>query len=85
MDLPASVGGGTAFVGFGGGTDGRTATQAITSWTYTSGGQTLIDHSGGFASNGDLTATGVATFNGAAADLRSAAASRRATSSRTSP
>ena len=69
VNLPDSVGGSTAFVGFGGGTDGRTSTQAITSWTYSSGGQTLIDHSGGFASNGDLTATGVATFNGAAADL----------------
>ena len=69
VDLPTSVGGSTAFVGFGGGTDGRPATMAITSWTYSSGGQTLIDHSGGFASNGDLTATGVATFNGAAADL----------------
>ena len=31
--------------------------------------QTLIDHSGGFASNGDLTATGITTFNGSAADL----------------
>ena len=69
VDLPATVGGSTAFVGFGGGTDGRTATMAITSWTYSSGGQTLIDHSGGFASHGDLTATGVTTFNGAEADL----------------
>ena len=69
MDLPDTVGGGTAFVGFGGGTDGRESTIAITSWTYSSGGQTLIDHSGGFASNGDLTATGVTTFNGAAADV----------------
>src|SRR5439155_25792019 len=49
VDLPTTVGGDTAFVGFGGGTDGRTATNAITSWTYSSGGQTLIDHSGGFA------------------------------------
>ena len=46
--------------------------MAITSWTYSSGGQTLIDHSGGFASNGDLTATGVTTFNGSAADLTTA-------------
>ena len=69
VNLPTSVGGDTAFVGFGGGTDGRTATMALESWTYTSGGKTLIDHSGGFASNGDLTATGVAKFNGAAADL----------------
>ena len=59
VDLPATVGGDTAFVGFGGGTDGRQSTMAITSWTYSSGGQTLIDHSGGFASNSDLTATGV--------------------------
>jgi hypothetical protein len=69
VNLPATVGGDTAFVGFGGGTDGRRATSAITSWTYSSGGQTLLDHSGGFASHGDLTATGIATFNGAAADL----------------
>lgn len=72
VDLPASVGGDTAFVGFGGGTDGRKATEAITSWTYSSGGQTLIDHSGGFASHGDLTATGIATFHGDAADLTTA-------------
>jgi hypothetical protein len=69
VDLPTSVGGNTAFVGFGGGTDGRTGTMALQSWTYSSGGKTLIDHSGGFASNGDLTATGVTMFNGAAADL----------------
>jgi hypothetical protein len=69
VDLPTTVGGGTAFVGFGGSTDGRQATMAITDWTYSSGGQTLIDHSGGFASNGDLTATGITTFNGAEADL----------------
>ena len=48
------------------------STIAITNWTYSSGGQTLVDHSGGFASNGDLTATGVTTFNGAEADLTTA-------------
>lgn len=69
VDLPASVGGSTAFVGFGGGTDGRTGTMALESWTYSSGGKTLIDQSSGFANNGNLTATGVATFNGAEADL----------------
>jgi hypothetical protein len=83
-DLAKSVGGdGTAFVGFGGSTDGRQATMAVTNWTYSSAGTTLIDHSGGFASHGDLTATGVATFNGAAADLTTGGASRRATSSPT--
>ena len=70
VNLPATVGGSdTAIVGFGGGTDGRTSTIAITSWTYSSGGQTLIDNSAGFASNGDVTATGVTKFNGTAADV----------------
>ena len=69
VNLPTSVGGKTAFVGFGAGTDGRVATIAIKSWTYTSGGTTLINHSGGFASNGDVTATGITTFNGSEADL----------------
>jgi hypothetical protein len=72
VDLPTSVGGGTAFVGFGGGTDGRHATIAITSWTYSSGGTTVINHAGGFAGTDDLTATGVTTFNGAEADLTTA-------------
>jgi hypothetical protein len=72
VDLPTSVGGGTAFVGFGGSTDGRHGTMAITDWTYSSGGTTLINHPGGFASHGDLTATGITTFNGSAADLTTA-------------
>jgi hypothetical protein len=69
VDLPTTVGGGTAFVGFGAGTDGRIATMALESWTYSSGGKTLINQSGGFASHGGLTATGFTTFNGAEADL----------------
>src|SRR5262249_13540523 len=60
--------GGAAFVGFGGSDDGRHGVLAITNWTYSSGGTTLIDHSRGFASHGDLTATGGTTFNGATAD-----------------
>src|SRR5262249_59736701 len=57
-DLPTSVVVGTAFVGFGAGDDGRHGTFALTSWTYSSGGQTLIDHSGGFASHDDPPPTG---------------------------
>ena len=86
VNLPATVGGGpTAFVGFGGGTDGRVSTDAITSWTYSSGGQTLIDNSAGFASNGDVTAAGVTKFNGTAADVTTGSASRRETFSPTAP
>src|SRR4029077_745289 len=39
VNLPTAGGGTPAFVGFGAGTDGRAATNAITSWTYSSGGQ----------------------------------------------
>jgi len=35
INIPATVGGNTAFVGFTGGTGGLTATQEILSWTYT--------------------------------------------------
>jgi hypothetical protein len=69
VDLATTVGGDTAYVGFGGGTDGRDATMAITSWTYSSDGMTLIDHSGGFGGNNDLWATGLTTFDGGKADL----------------
>ncbi len=34
INIPATVGGNTAYVGFTGGTGGETATQSILSWTY---------------------------------------------------
>jgi fibronectin type 3 domain-containing protein len=34
VDVPTTVGGGTAFVGFTGGTGGQTATQDILTWTF---------------------------------------------------
>jgi len=34
INIPATVGGNTAYVGFTGGTGGYTATQTIRSWTY---------------------------------------------------
>jgi len=35
INIPGTVGGNTALVGFTGGTGGLTATQEILSWTYT--------------------------------------------------
>ena len=61
-NLQAAVGGNMAYVGFGGSNDARQAKQNITSWTYSANGSTVIDHSGGFASHGDLTANGQAEF-----------------------
>jgi hypothetical protein len=41
INIPATVGGNTAYIGFTGATGGQTATQSISSWTYsTSPGQT---------------------------------------------
>jgi len=37
INIPATVGGNTAFVGFTGGTGGQTAIQEILNWTYTAG------------------------------------------------
>jgi hypothetical protein len=37
VNIPATVGGNTAFVGFSGGTGGAVATQEILTWTYASG------------------------------------------------
>ncbi len=34
INIPATVGGNTAFVGFTAGTGGQTATQEIITWTY---------------------------------------------------
>ncbi|HKI36855.1 MAG TPA: hypothetical protein VKA46_33695 [Gemmataceae bacterium] len=65
----SSVGGGTAYVGFTGGTGGLTSVQDVQSWTYNNGTATVIDHSGGFGSNGDLTANGSATFANNSAQL----------------
>jgi hypothetical protein len=73
VNIPAQVSGTTAFVGFTGGTAGtQNAIQEIDSWMFGS----VIDHSGGFASHGDLTNNGNATFQGTAARLTDAANSQ---------
>jgi hypothetical protein len=67
VNIPQIVGGSTAFVGFTGGTGGLNANQDIQTWTYATGGTTVIDHSAGFASNSDLQANGNASFAGTVA------------------
>ncbi len=71
VNIPAAVGGATAYVGFGGSTDGAQSAAAIQSWTFgTAAAPTsTINHAAGFATNSDLTANGVATFAGTAAQL----------------
>lgn len=40
IDIPATVGSATAYIGFSGGTGGYSATQDVLSWTFVSGGST---------------------------------------------
>ncbi len=63
IDIPATVGGNLAHVGFTGATGGLNAEQDITKWTFgPTGGPPTIDHSAGFSSAGDLTANGGASL-----------------------
>ena len=62
INIPAIVGGNTAYVGFTGGTGGLTASQKIASWTYLAG-PPAPNYSAGFNAIG-LTLNGGATLNG---------------------
>ncbi len=59
VDIPAIVGGDTAYVGFTGGTGGLTANQEVSSWSFTSGQPTIPDYGNGFSPKGMV-------FNGSA-------------------
>ncbi len=62
INIPAIVGGNTAYVGFTGGTGALTSSQKVTSWTYTPG-PPLPNYPAGFASGG-MTLNGGAVLNG---------------------
>jgi hypothetical protein len=69
LNIPATIGSSTAWVGFTGGTGGFNVQQDVQSWTFNNGAATTIDHSAGFASHADLTSNGSASFAGTAARL----------------
>jgi hypothetical protein len=62
VNIPAIIGGTTAYVGFTGGTGGLTSSQKLTSWTYLPG-PPLPNYPTGFAP-GSLTLNGGAAFSG---------------------
>ncbi len=62
VNLPAAVGGNTAWVGFTAGTGGRRTEQNVLDWTYSTNGSTVVDHANGFDNHGDLTANEAANF-----------------------
>jgi hypothetical protein len=73
VNLTQILGSSTGWVGFTGGTGGLNVEQDVQTWTYTPGSGPGIDHSAGFASNGDLQANGSANFTGTLAQLTPAA------------
>jgi hypothetical protein len=62
VNIPALVGGTTAYVGFTAGTGTLNAEQDIKTWMFTNGATTTIDHGNGFANAGDLTLNGSASI-----------------------
>jgi hypothetical protein len=59
VDIPGTVGGNTAYVGFTGGTSAQNAEQDIRTWTFgPTGGSPSINHATGFVNASDLTANG---------------------------
>ena len=67
INIPAIVGGNTAYVGFTGGTGALTSSQKLTSWIYTPG-PPLPSYAAGFAPGG-MTLNGGAAMNGSALEL----------------
>ncbi len=67
INIPATVGGDTAYVGFTGATGGETATQQILTWTYQVG-QPLY-YPKGFSSASSLSMNGSASVSGTALQL----------------
>ncbi len=61
VDLPSTVGGSTAYVGFGGATDGLMSIENIENWTFSNPAATspVVDQSAGFADSSSLTINGM--------------------------
>ncbi len=62
INIPATVGGNTAYVGFTGGSGGLSSSQKINWWTYFPG-PPVPNYTAGFAQSG-MTLNGGATYNG---------------------
>ena len=71
INIPATVGANTAYVGFTGGTGGSSASQKIETWTFVSTPPTtsVVNFSSGFTSTTGLQLNGSTTWNQSAARL----------------
>ncbi len=68
VNIPAIVGGPTAYVGFTGATGGATSSQKLTSWTYLPGPPVLPNYPVGFGAS-QLVLNGVAKLSGTSLEL----------------
>ena len=59
INIPATVGGNTAYVGFTAGTGGLSAIQQLLNWTYTSGATAIVNYPTGFVNSAGLNLQGV--------------------------
>jgi len=66
IDIPATVGDDTAYVGFTGASGGASAIQQVLNWTFASSGS--VEYGGGFTAN-NLDLNGSATINGSSLQL----------------
>ncbi|MFZ3217886.1 MAG: chitobiase/beta-hexosaminidase C-terminal domain-containing protein [Candidatus Acidiferrales bacterium] len=66
INIPSTVGGNTAYVGFTGGSGGSTAIQNVETWTFASIPPGAVNFSSGFTSTTGLQLNGSATWNQAA-------------------
>ena len=78
INIPATVFGNTAWVGFTGSTGGNTASQKVTSWTYLTGPPSVPNYPVGFDS-GDLVLNG-ATLSGSGLQLADGVTTNQASS-----
>ncbi len=64
INIPATVGGNLAYVGFTAGTGGLSAVQQILSWTYVGGQTAVVNDAAGFASAAGIAFQGVTLTGG---------------------
>ncbi len=81
VNIPAMVGGNTAYAGFTGGTGGLTAVQNILNWTY---GNTAVNLGSGFSASG-MQFNGSAVLNGSAVQLTNTTGSQAGSAYWTTP
>jgi hypothetical protein len=64
INIPATVGGNSAYVGFTAGTGGTSSVQQIATWTYSSGLSSAVNDPSGFSSGAGFNLLGVTVTNG---------------------